>query len=254
MEGIDKLIINSAYKEPELHWKYNLQRRSFELAEGRRSAGYIIADPNATRTDDQGIFKELDLVNKIRPRVKQWRENGYPGVTGITKRLLEHWHDKDAREYPFFWCQLDAVETLIWLVEAPAAEKVGISIPSDGGDFQRICTKLCTGGGKTILMAMLIAWQVTNKVTYPQDKRFSKNVLVVAPGLTVKSRLQVLYTGGEENYYIKFNVVPGALYEKLLQGKIKVINWQMLAWDTEEKLAKKKSVDKRIFVYYNNLR
>ena len=245
MEGIDKLIINSAYKEPELHWKYNLQRRSFELAEGRRSAGYIIADPNATRTDDQGIFKELDLVNKIRPRVKQWRENGYPGVTGITKRLLEHWHDKDAREYPFFWCQLDAVETLIWLVEAPAAEKVGISIPSDGGDFQRICTKLCTGGGKTILMAMLIAWQVTNKVTYPQDKRFSKNVLVVAPGLTVKSRLQVLYTGGEENYYIKFNVVPGALYEKLLQGKIKVINWQMLAWDTEEKLAKKKSVDKR---------
>ena len=245
MEGIDKLIINSAYKEPAQHWKYNLQRRTFELAEGRRSAGYIIADPNATRTDDQGIFKELDLVNKIRPRVKQWRENGYPGVTGITKRLLEHWHDKDAREYPFFWCQLDAVETLIWLVEAPAAEKVGISIPSDGGDFQRICTKLCTGGGKTILMAMLIAWQVTNKVTYPQDKRFSKNVLVVAPGLTVKSRLQVLYTGGEENYYIKFNVVPGALFEKLLQGRIKVINWQMLAWDTEEKLSKKHSVDKR---------
>lgn len=242
MEGIDKLIINSAYKEPLQHWKYNIQTKAFERAEGRRPAGYTVADPNE---DEQGRFVELPLVNKIRPRVKAWREADYPGVTGITKRLLQHWHDDSARAYPFFWCQLDAIETLIWLTEAPAADKVGIDIPSDGGDFQRLCTKLCTGGGKTILMAMLIAWQVINKATYPQDKRFSKYVLVVAPGLTVKSRLQVLNTGGDDNYYIKFGVVPQALSEKLQQGKIKIINWQALAWETAEQLEKKHSVDKR---------
>ena len=245
MEGIDKLIINSAYSEPESHWKYNPQRRSFEKTEGRRPAGYIIADPDSNSSNDPGIFKELELVNKIRPRVKNWRESGYPGITGITKRLLEHWNDKTVREYPFFYCQLDAIETLIWLTEAPETEKTGINIQSDGGEFQRLCTKLCTGGGKTILMVMLIAWQVINKVTYPQDKRFSKYIFVVAPGITVKSRLQVLNTGGIDNYYTKFNVVPPALSEKLQQGKIKIINWQTLAWDTEEQLTKKKTVDKR---------
>ena len=69
---------------------------------------------------------------------------------------------------------------------------MGIDIPGDGGPFTRLCCKMATGSGKTIVMAMVIAWQVLNKVAYPQDTRFSKNVLVVAPGLTVKSRLQVL--------------------------------------------------------------
>ena len=53
-------------------------------------------------------------------------------------------------------------------------------------------------------MAMLIAWQVVNKVTYPQDARFAKHVFIVAPGLTVKSRLQVLEPAGKSNYYDEF--------------------------------------------------
>ena len=77
------------------------------------------------------------------------------------------------------------IETLIWLTEAPPAQRVGIDIPSDGGDFVRLCCKMATGSGKTIVMAMAIAWHVLNKVAYPQDARFSKNVLVIAPGLTV---------------------------------------------------------------------
>ncbi|MEI2761979.1 MAG: DEAD/DEAH box helicase family protein [Methanothrix soehngenii] len=85
-----------------------------------------------------------------------------------------------------FFCQLDAIETLIWLTEAPAADKVGIDVPSDGGPFTRYCSKMATGSGKTIVMAMLIAWQALNKATYPQDARFSKNIFVVAPGLTVR--------------------------------------------------------------------
>lgn len=126
------------------------------------------------------------------------------------------------------------METLVWLIEAPDSEKVGINISGDGGTFKRICTKLCTGGGKTTVMAMLIAWMICNKVTYPQDKRFTKSILIVAPGLTVKSRLQVLLTGGDSNYYTQFNIVPFGMLDKLRQGKVMIINWQALAWETEE--------------------
>jgi type III restriction enzyme len=245
MADIDQLIINSAFREPEYHWKYNYQTQSFDKAPGRRPAGYFVADRSSNKYNDIGQFIELPLVNRIRPRVKSWRENGYPGVTGVTKKLLEHWNDTEARQYQFFFCQADAMETLIWLTEAPEAEKTGIAVPGDGGTFQRICTKLCTGGGKTTVMAMLIAWQVLNKVTYPQDKRFSKNAFIVAPNLTVKSRLQVLRTGGDSNYYTQFNIVPPGLMDKLRQGKVLIQNWQALAWDSEEQIQKKKSVDKR---------
>lgn len=245
MAGIDKLIINSAYREPTHHWRNDLNSQSFVMEKGRRPAGYFVAGQGSNQYNDIGQFIELPLVNKIRPRVKTWREAGYPGVTGITKKLLEHWNDPDARQYQFFFCQLDAMETLVWLIEAPDSEKVGINIPGDGGAFKRICTKLCTGGGKTTVMAMLIAWMICNKVTYPQDKRFTKSILIVAPGLTVKSRLQVLLTGGDDNYYTQFNIVPFGMLDKLRQGKVMVVNWQALAWETEEQIAKRKSVDKR---------
>lgn len=104
---------------------------------------------------------------------------------------------------------------------------------------------MATGSGKTIVMAMAIAWHILNKVTYPQDTRFSKHVLVVAPGLTVKSRLAVLEPSGPENYYKAFNIVPSSLRDKLRQGKVIVRNWHALNWESEEKLAKKRSVDKR---------
>lgn len=245
MAGIDQLIINSAFHEPTHHWKYDLNSQSFVQEAGRRPAGYFIAGQGSNQYNDIGQFIELPLVNKIRPRVKAWREAGYPGVTGVTKKLLEHWNDTTARQYQFFYCQTDAIETLIWLTEAPDSEKVGIDIPGDGGLFRRICTKLCTGGGKTTVMAMLIAWMVCNKVTYPQDRRFSKYVFIVAPGLTVKSRLQVLQTGGDDNYYIQFNIVPVGMMDKLRQGKVMIVNWQALAWDSEDVIAKRRSVDKR---------
>jgi len=245
MAKIDKLIINSAYQEPKEHWKYDLNSQSFKRMPGRRPAGYFIAGQGSNAYNDIGEFKELPLVNEIRKKVKAWREAKYPGVTGITQKLLEFWNDDEARTNPFFWCQHDAMETLIWLVEAPPALRTGITISGDGSAFQRICTKLCTGGGKTTVMAMLIAWQICNKVTYPQDKRFSKYVFIVAPNLTVKSRLQVLHTGGNDNYYTQFNIVPPGLRDKLRQGKVIINNWQSLAWESEEAIKKKRGVDKR---------
>ena len=241
---IDRLIVNSPYEEPARHWRYERETRTFHLEEGRRPAGYVVASGDSKAFDDPGIFVEIPLVNQIRPRVKAWCEAGYPGVTSITKRLLEHWRDPE-RDERFFFCQLEAVETLIWLTEAPAAERVGIEIPGDGGDFARQCCKMATGTGKTIVMAMVIAWHILNKVTNPQDARFSKNVLVVAPGLTVKERLQVLLPAHPQNYYEAFDIVPSALLDKLRQGKVLVRNWHALAWESEEQIKKRKSVDKR---------
>lgn len=247
---IDELIKNSPYKEPKYFWSYDRESRLFELEEGRRPAGYVIASESSKAFDDPGIFIEIPLVNLIRGRVKAWRENPdhpYAGITGITRQLLVHWNNPEERDSHrrLFFCQLEAIETLIWLLEAPDSEKVGIDIPSDGGTFNRVCSKMATGGGKTIVMAMLIAWQILNKVTYPQDSRFSKYVFVVAPGLTVKNRLQVLIPSSDGNYYDEFSLIPIGLKDKLRLGKVRVRNWHTLNWDSEEKLAKKKSVDKR---------
>jgi len=243
---IGQLIINSPYEEPKQYWSYDRETRLFSLKDGRRPAGYVVASERSKAFDDPGVFVEIPLVKQIRSRVDAWRESGYSGITGITKRLLEHWQNPEEREYRrFFFCQMEAIETLIWLTEAPDAQKVGIEIPSDGGPFDRLCSKMATGSGKTIVMAMLIAWQVLNKVTYPQDARYSKYIFVVAPGLTVKSRLQVLFPWAAENYYDEFNIVPVGLKEKLRQGKILIRNWHVLQWESKEKIAKKKSVDKR---------
>src|SRR6266851_9090335 len=122
---IDRLIINSPYEEPKRYWQYNRERRTFSLVEeGRRKAGYVVASESSLSFDDPGVFVEIPLVNQIRPRVKAWREAGYPGVTGITRRLFEHWSNPEEFETRrFFFCQFEAAETLIWLIEGPAAEK-----------------------------------------------------------------------------------------------------------------------------------
>src|SRR5437899_1704725 len=231
---IEQLILNSPYEEPSRHWSYQREIREFILKEGRRPAGYVRASESSKSFDDPGVFIELPLVNQIRPRVKAWREADYPGASGITKRLLKHWQDPEQRENTrFFFCQMEAIETLIWLAEAPESDRVGIKVPGDGGEFTRLCSKMATGSGKTILMAMLIAWQVLNKVTYPQDKRFSKNILLIAPGLTVRNRLEVLVPGSAGNYYHEFQIVTPELEDKIRQGqtcRVLIRNWHKLDW------------------------
>ncbi|MYA51009.1 MAG: type III restriction endonuclease subunit R [Chloroflexi bacterium] len=243
---IDQLIINKPYEEPGEHWRYNRETRMFSRERGRRQAGYLVASGDSQTFDDPGVFHEIPLVNQVRPRVKAWREAGYPGVTAITKRLLEYWGDPEEFESRrFFFCQLEAAETLIWLTEAPDSERVGVDIPGDGGEFRRLCAKMATGTGKTVVMAMVIAWHILNKVFYPQDTRFAKNVLVVAPGLTIKNRLAVLQPSHEDNYYEAFRVVPSPLLDKLRQGRVLVRNWHALNWESDEQVGKKRSVDKR---------
>jgi type III restriction enzyme len=249
-ETIPNLIVNSPYAEPTSYWLYHRETRRFTREPGRRPAGYIRASDASKSFDDPGEFVELPLVNKIRPRVDAWRTADYPGASGITRRLLRHWRDIEQREGSrrLFFCQLEAIETLMWIVEAPESDRVGIKIPGDGGEFTRLCSKMATGSGKTILMSMLIAWHVLNKVTYPQDKRYSKNILLIAPGLTVRNRLEVLIPGSAGNYYQEFQIIPPGLEDKLRQGqtcRVQVRNWHKLDWDSEEQISKRRSVDKR---------
>jgi len=229
-KSIDQLIINNPYIEPREYWLYIPESKNFERKPGRRKAGYWRAKGKTKQdSEDPGEFKELPLVNRIRPRVKSWREKGYPNVTGVTKRLLDFWHDASQRELPLFWCQFEAVETAIWLTEASDAEKQGIDIPADNGEWERQCLKLATGTGKTVVMAMIIAWQALNKMANPKDPRFSKHILIIAPGLTVRDRLQVLLPDNQNNYYQNFTLVDSTMWQELLQAKIEVTNWHTLA-------------------------
>lgn len=227
---IDHLIICSPYEEPTEHWAYIRETQEFERHGHRREAGYWRATGvGRTGYDDPGEFIPIELVNKIRPRVAEWRKNDYPNVTGTTRKLLKYWYASEGRDRRLFWCQLEAVETAIWLMEASPAEKQGIDIPKDGGEWERQCLKLATGTGKTVVMAMLIAWQVLNKTANPKDTRFSKNVLVVAPGITVKDRLQVLLPSNPENFYQAFGLLDSTMWQELQDAKILVHNWHNLA-------------------------
>ncbi len=224
MTAPKSLILNSPYEVPHFHWRED--RGNLTLAHGRRPAGYEIFDTrnNTRRTEP------LELVNRIRERVDAWRAADYPGVTSITRSLLAHWHDQSARQHPFYFCQLEAIETLIWHVEAAPDFKQGIFVPGDGGAWERVCNKMATGTGKTALMAMIVAWQVLNALTYPRrNKEFSRAIFIVAPGLTVKERLQVLYPGNPANYYDEFGLCPSeALRQKLNQAELLVENWHSL--------------------------
>lgn len=246
MTAPKSLIINSPYDAPLFYWRED--RGNLTLEHGRRPAGYEIFDTrnNTRRTEPLG------LVNRIRERVDAWRAADYPGVTSITRSLLTHWHNRSARQHPFYFCQLEAIETLIWQVEAAPDYKQGIFVPGDGGAWERVCSKMATGTGKTAVMAMIVTWQVLNALTYPKrNKDYSRAIFIVAPGLTVKERLQVLYPGNPLNYYDEFSLCPSdALRQKLNQAELLVENWHSLMplKEPERSVVKKGAESDRAFV------
>jgi len=219
------LIINSPYECPVFHWQQGVGT-TLRLVHGRRPAAYEVID---TRSNTKRV-ETLEQVNRIRERVDAWRAADYPGVTSVTRGLLQHWHDASARTLPFYFCQLEAIETLIWWVEAAPDFKQGIHVPGDGGAWERLCSKMATGSGKTTLMAMIITWQVLNALTYPKrTKDFSRAIFIVAPGLTVRERLQVLQPGNPLNAFDEFCLCPNdALRQRLNQAVVLIENWHTL--------------------------
>ncbi len=227
-------IVNDAYREPTRHWRFG--EGAPELVDGRRASGYLPpVDTKRGELSVTGDLVPLDLVNDLRDRVRRWRDDGYPGATSVTRDLFDRWFDpeREPGTRPFF-AQQEAVETTVFLTEAPADRRVGIDVPRTEA-YERWALKMATGTGKTLVMAMLIAWSVLNKAANAQDTRFADAVLVVCPNLTVKERLAELDPHAPANAYRSFDLIPPGLSALLGQGRVLVTNWHQLAPATDPK-------------------
>jgi type III restriction enzyme len=182
----------------------------------------------------------MAMVNTLRDKTRAWREDGYPGATSMTKKLFEHWFNEDRltdNTRPFF-CQQEAVETIAFLAEARSDLRQGINVPVSGEAYTRWAIKMATGTGKTMVMALLVAWSGLNRVANRSDSRFTDQVLVVAPNLTVKDRLSG--DGGldpkhPDSLFKQFDLIPANLSSALGQIQVQVSNWHMLAPKEEPK-------------------
>jgi type III restriction enzyme len=226
---VEQPILSSPFEEPPEHWWIE-EGRLPERRAGRRPAGYFYRDPLAPPADDEGftrgVWIELEAVNRIRERLAQWRSEGYPGASRTTSELIEYWR-REGREWPLFFAQLEAAETVIFLKEARSDLLQGIDIPlEEGGAFVRNACKMATGSGKTTVMGMLTAWSILNKVSARNDARFSDVVLVICPNLTIRGRLRELDPiEGDASIYRTRDLVPPHLMPQLRGGRVLVKNW-----------------------------
>jgi len=246
-------ILNSPYEYPRQHWELDEQGQPTQhITDGRRQAKFVTPIPKpkkqkgfATQTallfdaisTERQQYDPTSNINAIRQHVDDWRQRPNPadwGVTPETARLLQHWRHYEFGGIRPFFCQVEAIETLIWLTEVAPHESTrykGILEWIDNAnvaanpELSRIALKLATGAGKTTVMAMIIAWQTVNAVRHPQSKRFTRGFLVVTPGLTIKDRLRVLQPNDPDSYYQARELVPSDMFEDVNRAKIVIINY-----------------------------
>ena len=247
-----KPILNSPYEYPGRHWELDEtgqptnrildQRRSVSLitpipaARKQRAQRQLVFDKAAEKLDTDGQqYDPTPVINDLRRIVDAWRElpaNQWQ-VTPETARLLHHWrHHATTGIRPFF-CQVEAVETAIWLIEAAPRSATGRRFlehlrsanERSNPDLDRLGLKLATGAGKTTVMAMLIVWQTINAVRHPGSRRFTRGFLVVTPGLTIRDRLRVLQPNDPDSYYRSRELLPSDLLGVLDRAKIVITNF-----------------------------
>ena len=225
-------IVNDPFRQPSQFWHFSGDAP--ELREGRRPAGYLPPAPKhdgEVRITDEAI--ELKLINDLRDRVGRWRADGYPGATKVTRDLFDFWFDDERKQSttrPFF-AQQEAIETIAFLTEAPSDRRVGIKVP-EPESFLRLGTKMATGTGKTLVMALIITWCGLNKASNRQDRRYSDAFLVVCPNLTVLMRLtgrEGLIPSEPESAFEVYDLIPRNMSKLIGQVKVQVINWHKLA-------------------------
>jgi type III restriction enzyme len=237
---IENPVINSPYEEPARHFKFTDEGITDEIVEARRTSAYFVPVPRPKKKGAQRAFEtewtqdrqeENKLINEIRARVALWRQGGYQGITKTTKKLLDYWKAAD-RDIPLFFCQIEAIETAIYLTEvadkfgdAWIREKIRAGNETSNPGLYRVAFKMATGSGKTVVMAMLIAWHTLNKLANGQDGRFTDKFLVVTPGITIRDRLRVLLPSDPENYYRKMDVVPPEDRDDIYRAKVIVTNF-----------------------------
>ncbi len=242
MSTITNPILNSPFREPTRHFRFDQDGITSEVVEGRRLSSYFVPIPAPKKKGGaqlslgmQGDWtverqQENGFINDVRRYVTQFRRSGYPGVTSVTRELLRYWTDSE-RAKPLFFCQIEALETAIYLTEVAAHREPWIESrlreENEGKNpgLYRTAFKMATGSGKTVVMAMLIAWQALNKLANPQDKRFSETFLVVTPGITIRDRLRVLHPNDPGNYYAERDLVTADQLLRLQQANILVTNF-----------------------------
>ena len=189
IQPVEQPILCSPYEEPDAHWRYDTQTGEAIRQPGRREAGYWYKT-DRTGSNQMQLFQEeerddLPLVNALRADVERWRNSGYERATSVTKELLRHWAREDLLRRLFF-CQREAVETIIYLVEIlqggrgprfnpkftheDLTKLVDTPNEPDIPDLIRYGCKMATGSGKTVVMAMLITWAFCNRGKVPSDE------------------------------------------------------------------------------------
>jgi len=251
----DHPILNSPYESPLRHWELDSDGQPTQKTlETRRPAKFItpipkpkkrkgaakqegfIFDDGAGLSTKEQQYDPTSIINEVRGYVDSWRSLPNPNqwqVTPETARLLQHWrHHKFSGIRPFF-CQVEAVETAIWLTEVAPQSKHGKRVldhlaaanKDANPELMRLALKLATGAGKTTVMAMLIAWQTINAVRHPGSKNFTRGFLVCAPGLTIKDRLRVLQPNDPNSYYKDRELLPGDMIDDMSRAKIVITNY-----------------------------
>jgi type III restriction enzyme len=254
-EFFDHPILNSPYKYPIRHWELDHGQPTQKIIEKRRPAEYITPLPKPKKRkgqaeqssllldNEQGLSsqeqeyqKTATIINAVRQEVDKWRAlpTSQWHVTPETALLLQHWrHHNFSGVRPFF-CQVEAVETVIWLTEVapqlgktvqPLLEHLVNASNDANPELLRLALKLATGAGKTTVMAMLIAWQTINAVRRPTSKKFTRGFLIVAPGLTIKDRLRVLQPNDPDSYYQSRELIPSDMMVDLERAKIVITNF-----------------------------
>jgi len=245
---IENPIINSPYEEPKRYFRFTDEGITNEVVEPRRISSYFIpiAKPKKKSNQRELSFdtewtqdriKENKFINQIRDRLALWRTGGYGGLTKTTARLLEHWKQPDRAR--LFFCQVEALETIIYITEVAKRGDAWIenvlreANEETNPSLFRIACKMATGSGKTVVMAMLITWQVLNKLANPKDIRFSDTFLIVTPGITIRDRLRVLLPNDPQNYYRAWDIIPPEWVNEL--GKTKILITNFHAFSLREK-------------------
>ncbi|MCD4830094.1 MAG: DEAD/DEAH box helicase family protein [Candidatus Cloacimonetes bacterium] len=252
---IENPVINSPFKEPDKHFRFTDEGITNEVDSGRRTSQYFtpIARSQKEKGKQQILIdtewtkdriEENVFVNQIRDRVSRWRTGGYQGVTPVTRSLLDYWTKQD-REKPLFFCQIEALETAIYIAEIAKRyndqwidnELIDVNNSSNPG-LPRIAFKMATGAGKTVVMAMLIAWQALNKFANRSDSRFTDAFLIISPGITIRDRLRVLMPNDPQNYYRLRDIIPASDIDRLMQAKIVITNYHSFLPREKVKAAK----------------
>ena len=252
----EKPILNSPYEHPSRHWELDETGQPTQrIAPGRRRADFITPIPRPRKGAgaageigsliDEGLglsspdqkYDHTALIANVRQQVDNWRKLPNPnqwGVTPETARLLQHWRNHRFSGIRPFFCQIEAVETAIWLTEVASnagsrgkeiLEHLTNANQEANPELARLALKLATGAGKTTVMAMLIAWQTINAVRRPQGRRFAKGFLIVTPGITIRDRLRVLQPNDPDSYYRSRELVPQDMMPEVERAKIVITNF-----------------------------